>query len=79
MASLRPLSLRCIFYKGAVAGAGFHSLLSVCLGLRRCWVSVFGNVIVPLGSSMWGSAEASLSPLGFLGDFLCYKLKGKKG
>lgn len=45
MASLWPLSLRCIFYKGAVAGAGFQSLLSVCLGLRRCWISVFGNVI----------------------------------
>lgn len=52
MASLRPLSLRCIFYKGAVAGAGFHLLLSVCLGLRRCWISVFGNVIAPLGSPM---------------------------
>lgn len=30
MASLRPLSLRCIFYKGAVAGLGF----------TRCCLSV---------------------------------------
>lgn len=52
MACLQPLSLRCIFYKGAVAEAGFHLLLSVCLGLRRCWISVFGNVIAPLGSPM---------------------------
>lgn len=36
----QPLGLRCIFYKGAAAGAGFHSpSLSVCLGLRGCWVS----------------------------------------
>lgn len=46
----QPLSLRCIFYKGAVAGAGFHSSLSVCLGLRRCWISVLGNVVGPPGS-----------------------------
>lgn len=31
MTSLQPLSLRCIFYKGDVAGARFHLLLSVCL------------------------------------------------
>lgn len=52
VASLQPLSLRCIFYKGAAAGAGFHSLLSVCLGLRRCWISVSGNVVGSPRSSM---------------------------
>lgn len=49
---LQPLSLHCIFYKGAAAGAGFHSLLSVCLRLRRCWISVSENVMGPPGSSI---------------------------
>lgn len=41
--SPKPLSLRCIFYKGTTARAGSHLSLSVCLGLSRCWVSVPGT------------------------------------
>lgn len=80
---LQPLSLRCIFYKGAAAGAGFHSSLSVCLGLRRCWISVFGNVVGPAGSregsgGACGVCRASLPVLFPVCDSLCCEPKGKK-
>lgn len=83
MASLQPLSLRCIFYKGAAAGAGFHSSLSVCLGLRRCWISVSGNVVVLpvlLGGLKGFALFAESFCLFFflVCDFLCCEYEGKE-
>lgn len=79
MASLQPLSLRCIFYKGAAAGAGFHSSLSRAPQVLDFCVWECGGPTRVIREGLKGLALLSLSACLLVCDFLCCELRERKG